>query len=91
MEDFKGTKGEWKDALTPMRKSKVVDSNAFSICTLSAGTPTDRANAKLIAAAPELLEALQYLLKTNTIDRFRCEQQDAIIQAEAAINKALSH
>ena len=49
---------KWEQALTPMRKAKVIDHNGFSVCTLSVGTKEDIANAKLIAAAPELLEAL---------------------------------
>lgn len=47
------------------------------------------ANAQLIASAPELLDALQYLLNCNTKDRFKCELQDAINKAEASIKKAI--
>ena len=51
--EFKGTKGKWEV------KSDTVFSGVYDVVT-SEGAPTfeeDEANAKLIAAAPELLEA----------------------------------
>ena len=38
--------------------------------------------------AKELLEALEYLIKCNTVDRFKCETTHAIVKAINAINKA---
>lgn len=51
--------------------------------------PKERAiaNAKLIAAAPDLLEALEYLL--DSLNSYDENNLDAIKQARAAINKAL--
>lgn len=49
--------------------------------------PTSYANSSLIAAAPELLDALQYLLESlNSYDE---NDPLAIQQAKSAINKAL--
>lgn len=63
--EFKGTKGEWKvDHINNERKNIV--SNDIDVCDLfgNLGNGFEKnerfeANAKLIAAAPELLEALQ--------------------------------
>jgi hypothetical protein len=97
METFKGTKGEWKlkeefvksDLLNPQWYT--VWSDGFKIAEID----TDRCigakeNAKLIAAAPELLEALQSMLKIfdrglpeSSIGKAFCDK------AKNVINKAL--
>lgn len=46
------------------------------------------ANAKLIAAAPELLEALEYFVKCHSKEYMKCEIPDAIEKAKKAIKKA---
>jgi len=56
------------------------------VATLSNNTVTDemKANARLIAAAPEMLEALEWLM--NPKDQL--DEQDALDAASAAIAKA---
>lgn len=65
----------------------VIDTNGTTIASTGndAQVPIEvaQSNAKLIAAAPELLESLQLLLQDSNEPAFR-------EQAETAINKALS-
>ena len=61
------------------------DTGPRRICTVGSmnGNPVDKKNARLIAAAPELLEALQFVMAASG------EQlSTAFEQAEAAIAKA---
>ena len=53
-------------------------------------TPTDRANAQLISAAPELVEALQGLLSAPDLrlDGMEQETWEAIFKAKDALQKA---
>lgn len=65
MAEFKGTKQPWRTSvdLTEVTASKVgILEGSKQICTVSTFCKTEEevhANAKLIAAAPDLLEALQ--------------------------------
>lgn len=82
MKTFKGTKGEWHTY-----NNKGVSTNRFAICELvsySSGEMLEQseANLKLIAAAPEILKALE-IIASNSNDH-------AMIRvAMKAINKAL--
>lgn len=70
--EFKGTKGEWKEVLLGV--SRIISEEGVVVATIN---PLDdgidnaakqiekEANTNLIAAAPELLEALQYLVNYN--------------------------
>lgn len=54
--------GPWEMKKTPSGKGKVVDRAGFSICNTTAGPYSEQcANARLMAAAPDLLKALQGL------------------------------
>ena len=62
MEKPRHTPGPWEATTTPAGKGKVVDRIGASICNTTAGAyKTQTANARLIAAAPDLLEALEEL------------------------------
>jgi hypothetical protein len=95
--EFKGTKGEWK-----VKKERGYDIDITNrdgdICWLGLSEFTDEtklANAKLIAAAPELLKALQIAKK----ELKRLLKEDGLIlkiknrewvDMDKAINKALN-
>lgn len=55
--------------------------------SLHKDTPNGLANARLIAAAPDLLAALEYMLREQEKEGFGDEMPD-ILQARAAIAKA---
>lgn len=103
MKNLKHTLGPWIfegpiqdttgtcDIITEDKIVARVTAYEFYNCTIS----ESNANAKLIAAAPELLEALQILLKShrqltfqqnNNINDTPIEQK-----AQEAINKAIGH
>lgn len=63
--EFEGTPGPWGIDTRRVIKDRVVSSNGLTVaCTDGNSSEEDEANARLIAAAPELLEALQ---KTNDL------------------------
>ena len=94
MEKFKGTPGPWVvDANVVQARWNIDDAKGNSVA-LTHQLPGDKdwqkrdANTHLIAAAPELLEALQYLTHAmgygSSMDVAKGEEL-----AQAAINKAL--
>ncbi len=65
MSKIKHIKGPWTyeyDKAASGHGAFVVDSDECSICTIDSYEDVAEANAKLIAAAPELLEALELAL-----------------------------
>ena len=94
MEKFKGTPGPWvaHDDEESMATSVIMNDFGDILCvvgTYMTSTEEDFANSNLIAAAPELLEALQKMVskahKQNWNERYESEMN----AARAAINKAL--
>lgn len=96
MKEFKGTKGPWR---VSEKRGDMIDirhgDNSIGAMSLNLARVTARqcwaseaeANAKLIAASPDLLEALQEVLYELSTAR---EVHDGTIrQADAAIAKAL--
>lgn len=59
--ETKHTKGEWSAKQLELSSNWIINSEKSNICTLNSQHPIEilEANAKLIAAAPELLEALK--------------------------------
>ena len=97
---FKGTVGKWrfnKDSLSSLSPNGQFTIKAGKIGTpvailpLPIGKNGDRqlANAKLIAAAPELLESLQYCLKALKAITILKQPETIIKATELAIEKAL--
>ncbi len=84
----KHTPGPWTlhpTALHPaVRSVGTPDAGPRRICTVGTmnGNPVDKANARLIAAAPELLDALELIANTG-MDARQC-----MLTARAAIAKA---
>ncbi len=73
MKQFAGTPGEWQHILTPMGWPAIEADGEKRIATLRDSSPSitmeeDEANARLIAAAPDLLNALQWLLSAHVGD-----------------------
>ncbi len=87
MSEFKGTPGPWVNVggWVDSEKPGVLSSIICSIDAVAQRNPehVNNANANLIAAAPELLEALQGIIKVADRDT------DEFNKAKAAIAKAL--
>jgi len=62
-----------------------VDSPTYLVCSVYGPGPAVLANARLIAAAPELLEALKDVME-RLVDRH--EADESAVKARAAIAKA---
>ena len=69
-------------------KTYVVDSNDVLVMLYRNPDPQMNDNAQLIAAAPELLEALK-LAETSMLDSGYNPQSSTIMVVKAAINKAI--
>ena len=94
-EEFKGSRGPWAahGDEESMATSVVMSEFGAILCivgTYMTSMEEDYANANLIAAAPELLEALQELVHADTHGIKNCSAQvNALEKAKSAINKAL--
>jgi len=90
--DTKHTPGPWVTSPEPNGIEWVVDAGPWGICVCAdaPGLGTAEANARLITAAPELLEALETLLGFVENKRFpdTIYVRNAINEAEAVIAKA---
>ena len=96
--ETKFTKGEWKVAqlnnLVDAKNGEILHvvtnhENYYNeICTLYRNKDENKANAKLIAAAPDLLEACVNSFKTF-ISIGSTMESDIMIQLENAIKKAV--
>lgn len=104
MKEFKGTKGLWKVEpfmhKTPERHQEItvrVDSENFKQVAIASvydmNTETGKKNAKLIAAAPEILSSLTRLwddIKNNSgMSKNDLEHYNKSFNIEESINKAL--
>jgi len=94
--DFKGTKGNWLES-----ENKVFSTNGNAICsvydnqdTTDEYKPMDeqevKANAKLIAAAPELLETLKLCSKMLSLNKSKSYAEIKVHEEVLRVmNKAL--
>ena len=94
-ENAKHTPGPWEVHPTTLHPAvrSVGTANAAPrrICTAESmnGSPVDEHNARLIAAAPELLEALQKMLSKAYKQNWNDAYPEELKSAQDAINKAL--
>lgn len=86
--EFKGTKGGWKVKDSSITPTICTQDENVRICNITkSDSQTEKANAQLISAAPELLEALKRLVRTIKAEGLSKDILTA--RAEQAINKAL--
>jgi len=62
--EFKGTKGEWKFLDDGTYCEIQIEKPLLSICAINTNIKECEANAKLIAAAPEMFEMLDMIYKS---------------------------
>lgn len=94
MSGFKGTPGRWEihqeDGEISIRQAGTTERGlGWSSYTQVAAEITNNHDAKLIAAAPELLQALQEIWDSCCTNAASKPSKKALLMAHAAINKAL--
>lgn len=97
MKDFKGTPGPWVASKTDRSIGPVSrdDDQSYGMILPVAWVEFDgndayqQANANLIAAAPDLFEALQAMLSKAYKQNWNDQYPDEVSKAQAAISKAL--
>jgi hypothetical protein len=99
MHEFKGTKGPWRvsemrgDLIDIRHNDEGISLNLAHVVARRSWLKEAEANAKLIAAAPELLEAVRqlhdYVEDTHCESHDECEPSHPMALARAAIAKAL--
>lgn len=82
--EAKHTPGPWNVAFG--EDGLVIDAPESGICTVDSPLSERAANAKLIAAAPDLLEALNTLLYVDPVNHYGLMEAES--KAIAAIKKA---
>ncbi|ELY2498508.1 hypothetical protein SMB59_004027 [Cronobacter muytjensii] len=86
MKEFKGTPGKWH-----VMRGDVLDKNGRMVACIEGFCPGENEiyDAKLIAAAPDLLEALQKMFRAGQKQNWNERYESEMNAARAAINKAL--
>ena len=91
MSDVKHTAGPWEIASVGKTAIRGVGMRMVAITSVHTDSETNAKNALLIAAAPELLEALEELLADTPKCKYECGDDDPDcphVKARAAIAKA---
>ncbi|MCZ9578942.1 hypothetical protein NVS03_07810 [Enterobacter cloacae] len=90
MKEFKGTPGKWKYTVRNVNEMMTTFHGVTIGDTyIEAATRNEREDALLIAAAPDLLEALQAMLSKAYKQNWNDQYPDEVSKAQAAISKAL--
>ncbi|HCR1961872.1 TPA: hypothetical protein ONC42_000520 [Enterobacter kobei] len=86
MKEFKGTPGPWH-----VMRGDVLDKNGRMVACIEGFCPGEIEiyDAKLIAAAPDLLEALQKMFRAGQKQNWNERYESEMSAARAAISKAL--
>lgn len=98
MDNFKGTQGEWIFDVSDFKvrgtgdvEGRTVIANLSTKQDFTRGKNTQWANGTLIAAAPDLLEALQLMLQRfEKVDKGNAKAEYVRSLAKKAINRALN-
>jgi len=87
MKQFKGTPAPWNIDTCPVNGFVITNSDeSKAVAFLPVNGDHSEANAKLFASAPELLEVLQKITKSDQFNELPCTLQEEITDA---ITKAL--
>lgn len=90
MKEFKGTPGKWKYTVRNVNEMMTTFHGVTIGDTyIEAATRNEREDALLIAAAPDLLEALQAMLNKAYKQNWNDHYPDEVSKAQSAIRKAL--
>lgn len=90
MKEFKGTPGKWKYTVRNVNEMMTTFHGVTIGDTyIEAATRNEREDALLIAAAPDLLEALQAMLNKAYKQSWNDHYPDEVSKALSAISKAL--
>ncbi|HBN0157414.1 TPA: hypothetical protein L1L70_001978 [Escherichia coli] len=90
MKEFKGTPGKWKYTVRNVNEMMTTFHGVTIGDTyIEAATRNERDDALLIAAAPDLLEALQAMLNKAYKQNWNDHYPDEVSKAQSAIRKAL--
>ncbi|HFK5622983.1 hypothetical protein EKS35_13970 [Enterobacter hormaechei subsp. steigerwaltii] len=89
MKRFEGSPAPWRINGVDYHDYGLVDAEGGEIMLLKAECEQDDHNATLIAAAPDLLEALQAMLNKAYKQNWNDQYPDEVSKAQAAISKAL--
>jgi len=87
MSEFKGTKGVW-EVITYKRDIEIGNLQSDLVCSIPSITEECEANAKLIAAAPEMLEMLQLMIDEFDAEHATVYGFELCVKAKELIKKA---